>query len=288
MVSRNFLDHINSLNPPSAVEAFDPSVIFSEDFADLRVSLPDWSAESDSLLYRALKRISLRYYLVLERGNNSNRRTYVYYAEDSDLEHAVALVGIIKQTGETDDELKDRLPRTLRGKAVGTIDGIVTTAFEFADYIVDAQADEQADLQTVHLWTLKRIAIGHQPITLTAAEKTALQVHSNSDPNKYIGANIIVQEPTLTPFTVVAEVHYYAGTDAATLALSVRNRVYDFIQNRRLGLPVNQSALYTALTLPGVDDVDITTPGNSLAAVPGTKYTCALNDTDVVLTFTEV
>ena len=284
MVSRNFLDYLNSQSPPQAVQAFSPDVLFNEHFEDLKASLPDWDATSDSLLYRALTRISFRHYLILERVNNAVRRSFIYYQEGSDLDHGVALAGITRNVGETDDELKERLPRSFFARAVGTIPGIIATAFTFDPFVVDVTAEAQADFQTVKVWALKRENPDDAPSNLTGAERTRLATFLNLPAHKYIGATIEVEGATLTGRTVNLTITHYPDADAQVLDTTIRERLSTYVDSLKLGIPLEDSALIGAAnSVPGVAGVTKVNPTAASPARYSVKY--VVDKSAIVLTF---
>ena len=194
---------LNSLGAAESIEELSPDVLFADDLADLQLALPDWDADPDSLLYKALVRISLRHYVARERRNDNTRRSYLYYAEGNDVDHNVAIVGIRRNTGETDDHLKDRVPLAFQGVAVGTIPGVVSAAYRSAEYISDVQALERNDRQTIDVW-----ALGEEGVDLTTPEQTTLGLYLNNPSRKYIGEVVIIGNVTHTNYTIEAAISY--------------------------------------------------------------------------------
>ena len=285
MVTRNFLDYLDELEPPSAVENYNYSQLFDDALADLQEALPDWNASEDSLLYRALSRIILRFYVMLERVNDNVRRSFLYYQTGDDLDQGAALVGITRNEGETDAQLKARIPLILHGQAVGTLSGVIAEAFQWRTDIVDANAIAGTDRQTISVAARKKHSDDDTIVPLTAEEMADLQLYLNAPHRVYIGATINVVAYTTQALTITAALVYDKEYDRNLLEDEITKNVYSYIDSINIGDPVNVSTIIDVLTLPGITNVSVTSPSTDQASNGTRLYTITKDATGVQLSF---
>ena len=69
---------------------------------------PSWSGSIDTILYKDLVYTSYQNFLTRQRFNLNILRSLLATATGTDLDGVVALKGITRQTGETDDPLRVR------------------------------------------------------------------------------------------------------------------------------------------------------------------------------------
>ena len=305
MVTRNQLDALQG-TPPSILQAYDPDTLFSEALEDIRAYIPEWDGSEDSILYKAVRRMTFRHYLVLERVNNSIRRSFLYYATGSDLDAVVRARGLTRQTGETDAQLKERALRATQIPAIGTVKGIESLIYNWPDEeeieetngltIQDVQVKIRSDRHTIDVWPALRGTL--QPDRLSGEQTTALQTYLNNDARKYIGTGIVVNQAGIYQATIEATITYDPDYDLTTLQNFVHERWLSECRWRlaNIGHKVSQSRIISCLYLPGVQEITLTRmsipPANSgvsdLPATDGRLYTMVLTDGEAIPNLTWV
>ena len=286
MVTRSQLDALQT-TPPSILQAYDADTLFSEALEYVRQEIPEWDGDEDSILYKAIRRLTFRHYLVLERVNNSIRRSFLYYATGSDLDAVVRARGLTRQAEETDAQLKERALRATQISAVGTLKGMESLVYNWPGEtnqptlnIQDVQVKIRSDNKTIDVWPAVRGT--NAPIRLAADAQTALQAYLNDTSRKYIGTEVLVQALGVFEATITADVTYDPEYDLTTLQSFVNDKWQAECQYGlgRVGGKIAQSRVIACLFIEGIREITLTRmtmPGTSsgiadLPAMDGRLY----------------
>ncbi len=96
-----------------------------------------------------------------------------------------------------------------------------------------------------------------------------------SDAIAPMGADVRVHRPVMTPYTLTATLVLPRGPDPASVLAAAQARLAArLVELQRFRVDVHRAALHEALLVPGVRDVELTSPPADLAMGPGALAVC--------------
>lgn len=274
-VSPEYLATLKALAHPD----YDRAASEATMLAKLQAGLPNWTAAPADNIRRSLPLMAELLFLHGEQENNNFNMGQMINAKNLYLDVFGIERGIIRRTGESDEDYLVRVANGGRTKSIGALASIEQSVTDFNTEVVDVQAVERINRQDVDVYSLKA---GH--VLLDTAENTALNTHLNDRAHKIAGVDIYLRDSTKTAFQIDVTIRHGAAVSAETLIDDARAALYKWLTlNQRLGEPVYRSAITSAAFVSGASDVTAAKPPSDLAAVAGTAYTCASDMTDVVV-----
>lgn len=262
---------LSRLPAPEIVVQLDFETILAEMVADVQVLQPSFDATVDSdPAVKVLQVAAYRELLLRRAFQEGALQNFVAYASDTRLDHLAALVGVTRLTVtpadpltgtgaimEADDDLRQRVVLAPESFTVaGPELAYVARAKEASADVLDASATSPSP-GNVLVSVLARDGDGTASPALIALVE-AVVTDKGVRP---LGDRVTVASTELVPFTVIAAIRTFAGPDAALIVAAARTALDTYLaENRRLGRDVTRSGLYAALTVAGVQRVDLALP----------------------------
>lgn len=242
---------LSQLPPPEVVERLDYETILAELVADFLSRNEEYDAfvESDPAL-KLLETAAYREYLLRWRINEAAKAVMVAHAEDANLEHLVALFGIRRAGGESDERLLRRQQLSLDRLSVAGPRG----AYEFHALGADPTV-KRVTLKTPTPGTVEVIVLGGETEDALPSAVLLKKVESALDPNtvrpqtdtvKVLGGRNIIYQVAVT-------IYVEAGPDREVVREAAEKRVLAYVRAaHRVGGVVHKSAITGAAQAPGV------------------------------------
>lgn len=262
---------LSRLDPPTIVEQLDYETILARLVAKVRELLPSFDATVDS--DPAVKVLQVAAYDSMLQRQDFNERLVgrlVAYATGATLDHIGAAIGVARLTVTTadaaagvaaiyedDDSFRARIVLGPEGfAAAGPELAYVKRAKDAGIDVLDASAISPAPGEVL-VTVLSRSGDGTAPDALVQAVRDIV-----TDPAvRPLGDLVTVAAAVQRRFAIVARLWTFAGPDAALLIATARVRLDTYlIDSRRLGRNVTLSGINAALTVPGVQRVEILSP----------------------------
>ena len=282
---------LSSLPAPTIVEqmAFD-------DILDLMISrvqllLPTFDATVDS--DPAVKVLQVAAYLVMlirQQFNDAAQQLMVAYATGDRLDHLGALVGVARltlvpaksQTGaaavfEGDDSYRQRIVLAPEGFSVaGPELAYVKHAKDASGDVLDASATSPAPGEVL-VSVLSRLGNGTASPDLIAAVRAVV-----TDPAiRPLGDLVTVAPAQLVEFAILARLTTFSGPDVNVVLAAAQTALASYLaKNRLLGRSINRAGIIAALTVPGVENVELEAPAADVACT----LTQVANATSITVT----
>ena len=280
---------LSRLDPPTIVEQVDFETIFARLVAKVQAVLPSFDATIDS--DPAVKVLQVAAYEQLLQRQDFNERLVgrlVAYATGATLDHIGAAIGVGRLivtpesdvTGaaailEADDDFRQRIVLGPEGfAAAGPELAYVKHAKDASGLVLDASASSPAPGE-VEVAILAREGDG------TASPDLLAQVRARVTDRavRPLGDLVTVISARQRPFGVSARVFTFAGPDAAIVVQESRAKLDSYLAaSRRLGRDITMSGLYAAMTVEGVQRVEITAPSGDIVCELSEAALCTAID----------
>ena len=258
---------LTGLAPPPVVEQLSYEAILTAMTADLRARDPDFDAwvESEPAM-KLLEIAAYRELLLRYRINQAARSVMLAFAENADLDHLAALIGVTRTAGETDRQMRARVRAApARFSTAGS-----EAAYRFwatsVPGVTDAQIDSPAP-GDVDVWLLGGAAVdGSPPPALVQAVADAV----SAEHVRPLTDTVRAKAGKVLPYTIEAALTVASGPDTETVRSAAEAAVTAFARRQhKLGASVPRSALIAALHVAGVVEVDLTEPMADVDAMVG-------------------
>lgn len=256
---------LSRLPPPVLVEQLTFDAIVADMVSALKLYWPAFDATiDDEPLMLLLQALAYRELLKRAEYNDRARQQLVAFATGGNLDHLGALVGVARLqlsadllVMESDDALRQRIVLAPEGFSVAGPELAYVAHAKSADAdVLDASASSPAPGE-VRVTVLARGGDGTASPALLA--KVAARV--NAREIRPLGDLVTVASATIRPFAVDATLYTFAGPDRELLLTTARADLETYLADcRRLGRDVTLSGLYAALTVPGIQRVELASP----------------------------
>lgn len=279
--------NLSQLPAPNVVEQLDFETILAAMIADLQVREPTFTAlvESDPA-YKVLEVCAYRELLLRQRVNEAAKAVMLAYATSADLDQLGANVGVGRQTitpadpdavppvpavMESDDDFRTRIQLSPEAYTTAGSEGSYVFHALGADPDVKDVQPVSPTPGVVVVYVLSRTGDGSAPETLLDAVNTTL----NAETVRPMTDQVQVQSAIIVPYNIEAELTMYPGPDATVVMLSAIEAVTAYAETqRRIGYDVTLSGLYAALHQPGVQNVNLISPTETLVIGDGQASYC--------------
>ncbi len=271
MTATTAIVDLSKLDPPTIVEQLDYEAILARKVARMVALFPDFDATVDS--DPAMKVLQVAAYDELLLRQDFNERLVgrlVAYATGATLDHIGAAIGVARlavtpanaATGaaivyEDDDSFRARIVLGPEGfAAAGPELAYVKRAKDAGTDVLDASAISPAPGEVL-VTVLSRSGDGTAPDALVQAVRDIV-----TDPAvRPVGDLVTVAAATHRRFVIDARIWTFAGPDPALLIATARVRLDKYLtDSRRLGRNVTLSGMNAAMTVSGVQRVQILSP----------------------------
>ncbi len=262
---------LSRLAPPTIVEQVDYETILARLVAKVRELLPSFDATIDS--EPAVKVLQVAAYEQLLQRQDFNERLVnrlVAYATGATLDHIGASIGLarllvqpadpnagVAAIYQDDDSFRQRIVLGPEGfAAAGPELAYVKHAKDASGDVLDASATSPTPGEVL-ITILSRTGDGTPSVALLDAVR-AIVTHKAVRP---LGDLVTVAGATQRQFAVTARIYTFAGPDAGLILATVRAKLDAYLTvSRLLGRDITMSGLYAAMTVEGVQRVEIMAP----------------------------
>lgn len=288
---------LGALPPPDVIETLSFEAILDALKADFAARWPQFDAwvESDPAL-KLLEVAAYRETLWRQRVNDGARAVMLASAAGADLDHLAALLSVSRRTIDPGDPLAapPRAPvlesdATLRRRVQLAIEAATAagTAGRYMFYALsaDPRVADAAVTSPLPGDVLVSVLSADGDGTADASLLTAVEAALTDTTVRQLNDSVFVAAAQIVTVAVTATVQLSPGPGAEAVETAARAGLDAlFARDRRMGRAVPLSALYDALTVPGVERVTLAAPladveiAATQAAAPGA----------LALTFTQV
>jgi len=266
---------LSRFDPPTIVEPLDYETIFQRKLARMLALLPGFDATADS--DPAVKVLQVAAYdelLLRQDFNERLQQRLVAYATGSTLDHLAAAIGVARLvvtpantlTGapavyETDDSFRARIILGPEGFSVaGPELAYVKHAKDASGLVLDASATSPAPGEV-----LVSVLSIEGDGTASAALLDQVRRIVTDRSIRPVGDLVSVASAVQLRFAITARVWTFAGPDPALVLSAANAKLAAYIAaSRKLGRDITMSGLYAALTVEGVQRVEIVSPAASI------------------------
>jgi phage-related baseplate assembly protein len=254
--------NLSALGPPPVVQVLPFEDILAQLKADLVERWPDFNVgtlESDPVV-KVLEVVAYREVQLRARVNDAARAVMLSESTGGDLEHLSALYGVIRQTGETNDEaLRFRTQIAPEGfSSAGPRGAYIFHALSATSDVLDADAVKYFDTLgrvQVHVYIIPRA--GSDVATVLQAVRTRL-AKENIGP---LTDDVAVLAATPVAFNVEAVLEIGRGPSPSVVVQNAQTALNKYLAERRkIGVRATVSGITAALSVGGVEKVRLASP----------------------------
>jgi phage-related baseplate assembly protein len=286
----------STLPAPRVIESLDYEAIRAAMLDDLKVRLPEWTAdlESDPAV-KIIEVAAYRELLLRQRVNDAASSVMIAYAVGSDLDQIGAMFNVTRLAGETDEAYRARVQQGYSLlAAAGPANAYRAHAMGVDASIVDASVTSLAPGQvTVTVLapqfiapaeaTADEIAAGGalfssllpptDSVTIIARNDApimdSVRQALNAEDVRPLTDSVSVRQPTLKTFDISAVLTVYPGPDQ-TLVLNDAQAALDgyLASIRRMDYDATRAGIIAALTVAGVQNVELSSPAADIVTGP--------------------
>ena len=262
---------LSRLAPPTIVEQLDYEAILASLITRVQAVLPSFDATIDSDPAVKVLQVAAYDQLLLRADFNARLQgRLVAYATGATLDHIGAAIGLARlvvtpgdpalgtpATYEGDETFRTRIVLGPEGfAAAGPELAYVKRARDASALVLDASATSPAPGEVL-VSVLSAEGDGTASPTLLDAVRTIV----TDKGVRPLGDLVTVAPAEQVRFTLSARLWTFAGPDPALVIAAARNKLDAYLAGaRRLGRNISLSGLYAALTVEGVQRVDLSAP----------------------------
>lgn len=262
---------LSRLAAPVIVEQKDFETILAEMVATVQSLLPNFDATIDS--DPAVKVLQVATYdelLLRQDFNERLQQRLVAYATGATLDHLGASIGVARlivtpantATGaaaiyETDDSFRARIVLGPEGFSVaGPELAYVKHAKDASGLVLDASATTPAPGEV-----LVSILSAEGDGTASDALLDLVRAIVTDKSIRPLGDLVSVASATQLPFAIFARIWTFSGPDPSLILVAAKAKLTRYLaDSRKLGRDITLSGLYAALTVEGVQRVELVAP----------------------------
>ena len=270
---------LSRLPPPNVVEALDFETILDRLTADFAGRFPGFDAflESDPAI-KLLEVIAYQELVLRQRVNDAAQAVTVAFATGADLDNLAAFFGVTRieiapadaqaQTPavmETDAALRRRILLSPDAYSVaGPTAAYVYHALSASGDVLDVSATSPAPGEVV-ISVLSVDGDGTASAELLALVEAAVA----ADDIRPLTDQVSVRSAEIVPVSIEARLTLHSGPDAELILRTALDRLADVLaENRRMGRDLTRSAIFAALHVAGVQNVDLVSPATDVVISP--------------------
>ena len=262
---------LSRLPAPDVIEALDFEAILATLKADFLARFPQFDADLESEpAIKLLEAFAYRELVLRQRVNDAAKACMLAFAGGADLDQLAAFYGVTRRevtpanpaTGapavfETDDDLRRRVLLAPDSFSVaGPTAAYVFHALAASGDVADISATSPAPGEVL-VSVLSREGDGTAPQALLDQVEASV----GADDVRPLTDEVTVQSAQIVDFTVDAQLTLYPGPDAALILSTAQAQLADLLaQQRRIGRDITRSAIFAALHVGGVQNIDLVSP----------------------------
>ena len=270
---------------PEVVETLDYEAILAELTADTITRAPeleDALALESEPVTKALEEAAYRETVIRARINDAARAVMLAFATGADLRHLGALMGVAADViqeadPEADPPLEEILESDERLRArIQLAPEAYTVAGSRGSYTWHAMAADP-HVKDVYVWAPTPVGdlVGEVRVVVLSDETdgtpsnetlTAVTAALTAETVRPLTDRVYVEAATIVEYAVEADITTYEGPDSAVvLAAAAASAEAKVAALHALGHDVTRSALFAALHVAGVQNVDLVSPAADVA-----------------------
>lgn len=221
-----------------------------------------------------LEEVAFRRTVAKQALNDAGRRMTVAFGDGAALDHLAATyyadVGVRRLDGEDDERFRRRILLAAFARTAGTLKGYEFAALTAAPDLADVRALNYAS----GLFTPGEVGVillGRSGASADgmAAAVEAVRVALLHPQVKHATDTLVVRAAALRQVDVVATLHLVPGPDPTAVLAAAEASLRRFAAaRRRVGRAWPLSAIFAALTVTGVEAVELQTPAADEIAAP--------------------
>ncbi|CAI1571771.1 Baseplate J-like protein [Serratia liquefaciens] len=275
---------LSQLPAPNVVEPLDYETLFAERKATLISLYPadqqeavarTLALESEPIV-KLLQENAYREVLLRQRVNDAAKAVMLAHATGEDLDQlganfntprlviAPADEGAIPPTPavmEADEDYRLRLQDAFEGMSTAGSAGSYRFHARSADgRVADVTAISPSPANVI-VTVLSRDGDGSASAELLQVVSAAL----NDEDVRPVADRVIVQSAKIAPYVIEAVLYLYPGPEVAPILTAAKQRLHNYVLTmRRLGRSIRRSGIIAALTVEGVERVEVAQPATDI------------------------
>ncbi|MGP3272911.1 baseplate assembly protein [Serratia marcescens] len=275
---------LSQLPAPNVVEPLDYETLFTERKATLISLYPadqqeavarTLALESEPIV-KLLQENAYREILLRQRVNDAAKAVMLAHATGEDLDQlganfntprlviAPADESAIPPTPavmEADEDYRLRLQDAFEGMSTAGSAG----SYRFHARSADGRVADVTAISTspanVTVTVLSRDGDGSASAELLQVVSAAL----NDEDVRPVADRVIVQSAKIAPYVIEAVLYLYPGPEVAPILTAAKQRLHNYVLTmRRLGRSIRRSGIIAALTVEGVERVEVAKPASDI------------------------
>ncbi len=275
---------LSQLPAPNVVEPLDYETLFAERKATLISLYPadqqeavarTLALESEPIV-KLLQENAYREVLLRQRVNDAAKAVMLAHATGEDLEQlganfntprlviAPADESTIPPTPavtEADEDYRLRLQDAFEGMSTAGSAGSYRFHARSADGRVADVTAISPSPANVTVTVLSRDGDGSASAELLQVVSAAL----NDEDVRPVADRVIVQSANIAPYGIEAVLYLYPGPEVAPILTAAKQRLHNYVLTmRRLGRSIRRSGIIAALTVEGVERVEVAQPASDI------------------------
>lgn len=270
---------LSLLPPPTIIETLDYETILYSIKVDLIALNPDYEAVLQMVsepLTHLCEVVAYRELLMRERINSGAKSVMLAYATGNDLDHLVATYDVLRQTNESDAELRSRAQISFEGYSVaGPKNAYVYHAKSASPQVRDVDVSSPAGGQvklTVLAHPTAAIPNGVPDAGLLATVLAAV----SSDSVRPLCDTPDATVPMVINYTIQASIICLPGPDTQTVLAAAQQAVEKYVSDQfYLGRDIDPFAIGSVLYQPGVTRVTLIIPADHVTVADDQVAFCA-------------
>ncbi|MEJ2003357.1 MAG: baseplate J/gp47 family protein [Maritimibacter sp.] len=242
---------LSRLPAPDIVEELDFDTILADAVARMKAEMPEFVSRDSDPATKLLQVFAYFAQLLRQRVNEAARAVMPAYATGADLDNIAALFGIARFTitppddvlgipavMESDADFRRRMVLAPEGYSVAGPEG----AYSAGEVLVSV---------------LSRTGSGAASAELLAA----VAAYVSDETRRPLTDFVTVQSVQIVEYAIAAVLTTFSGPDGGVVLAAAQARLDAYIaESRRIGRDITRSALFAALHVEGVQNVELIAP----------------------------
>ena len=261
---------LSRLPAPDIVEELDFETILADAVAQMQVEMPEFVTRDSDPATKLLQVFAYFAQLLRQRVNDAARAVMPAYAVGGDLDNIAALFGIARLTVtpaddalgisavmEGDTDFRRRMVLAPEGYSVAGPEGAYIFHALSADAdVLDASATSPAPGEVL-VSVLSRTGNGAAPASLI----DTVAAYVSDETRRPLTDFVTVQSAEIVEYAVEATLTTFSGPDGGVVLAAAQASLDAYIAaSHRIGRDITRSALFAALHVEGVQNVELASP----------------------------
>ncbi|GFM28149.1 putative phage baseplate assembly protein [Novosphingobium sp. PY1] len=261
---------LSRLPAPDIVEELDFETILADAVARMQAQMPEFVTRDSDPATKLLQVFAYFAQLLRQRVNDAVRAVMPAYAVGADLDNIAALFGITRFTltpadealgipavMESDADFRRRMVLAPEGYSVAGPEGAYIFHALSADAdVLDASATSPAAGEVL-VSVLSRTGSG----AASAALVSKVAAYVSDETRRPLTDFVTVQSAEIVTYAVEATLTTFSGPDGGVVLAAAQANLDAYIaSSHRLGRDITRSAIFAALHVEGVQNVELSAP----------------------------